>query len=373
MPPGARPAAADVALVIEGLGCGGAQRVAAHLVDGWTGRGRQVALITLRQPDEDFFSVNAGVRRYVIGGVSVSAHAAAALAANAGRVRRLRAAIRASGAQVVVSFVTSTNVLAIAATRGLGVRLVISERNDPARQPIDRAWAMARRATYRLADVVTANSEAAIETMAAYVPARKLAYLANPVVMPRGLADPAGSTTILTVGRLAPQKQHALIVDALALLPSSTEWRLLVVGDGPEQGRLQTSIRRQGLDARVAFQPPRPDPGAFYRQAGIFVLASAYEGTPNALLEAMAHGVPCAVPDDLPGARALVEDDVTGRVFRSGDTADLARVVTALLGDGQLRARLGTAARSRAARHDIARVLADVDALAFPAPRRRPR
>ena len=98
-------------------------------------------------------------------------------------------------------------------------------------------------------------------------------------------------------------------------------------------------------------------------------MASAYEGTPNALLEAMAHGLPCVVPDDVPGALTLVEDGVTGRTFRGNDAGHLAAVIASLMADAEARARLGAAARARVADCSITRVIDDLNALIHPSAR----
>jgi glycosyltransferase involved in cell wall biosynthesis len=100
------------------------------------------------------------------------------------------------------------------------------------------------------------------------------------------------------------------------------------------------------------------DPHAFYHAANFFVLPSRVEGTPNALLEAMSCGLPVIVSDGAPGPLELVEDGVTGLVVPVNDAAALAAALRRLASDGELRSRLGEAARARVSEYDLPRALA---------------
>ena len=170
-----------LAIVIESLGGGGAQHVATSLANAWATEGADITVITLQDAANDAFTLDPRIRRIVIGGSGRSSSSLSALLANFRRVRSLRAAIRASRADVILSFVAATNVLSVLARFGLPQRLVISERNDPALQSLGPIWNAMRRRFYRYADLAVANSHAAIETMSAYVPRDRLIWLPNPV------------------------------------------------------------------------------------------------------------------------------------------------------------------------------------------------
>jgi GalNAc-alpha-(1->4)-GalNAc-alpha-(1->3)-diNAcBac-PP-undecaprenol alpha-1,4-N-acetyl-D-galactosaminyltransferase len=248
----------------------------------------------------------------------------------------------------VLSVLTATNVIVILASLGLGLRIVVSERNDPTRQKAGLLWASLRRLLYRRATVVTANTDHAVEAMMAYVPEHKLATVPNPVALQVTLAEPASARTILNVGRLVPAKGQSAIVAAFSSLTrANPDWRLCILGDGPLRDALSRDIEKNDLADRVALPGNVLNPGDFYATAAIFVLASAYEGVPNTLLEAMAHGLPCIVPDSLPGALQYVDQEVSGLIYRFGDTEDLARCIARLMADPELRVRLGQKARAR--------------------------
>ncbi len=105
---------------------------------------------------------------------------------------------------------------------------------------------------------------------------------------------PGSATLVLNVGRLDPVKGQDLLVEALGLLDKT--YHLVIVGEGPYKAHLEALAEKKGLADRVHLVGPLPpkDLSLCYRDADIFALPSRREGCPNALLEALASGVPCA-------------------------------------------------------------------------------
>lgn len=356
---------ADAALVIEGLGGGGAQYVLSMLANRWAAAGRNIAVITLRGPEQDAFALDPAIRRIVIGGAEPSMGAFAGLRANLARLCALRRALRDCGAPVAVGFVGSTNVLLALASLRLGMRTIISERNDPDRQPLPGLWNRLRRLVYPLADVVTANSAAAIEALARFVPRKKLAFVPNPV-RESNSTDIAAKTqpTILAVGRLHPQKGFDVLLEAFASVRrGNPEWRLVVLGAGALESSLKEQARALGVESAVDWKGFVADPFPWYRAADIFVLPSRYEGTSNALIEAMSRGLPAVVTDAVSGD--LVTDGATGLVAKADDVAALAAALERLMRDPDLRRRLGEAARAKLAGHRPEQAVAAWEKIVF--------
>ncbi len=350
---------AELALVIADLDSGGAQKVACTLANAWAAQGRRVCVITLAGPQGDFFRLDAGVERRVVGTLGRSKGLVAGLLANLRRVRRLRRILRRLRPRVAVSFIAPTNVLLILAAAGLGLTVVVSERNDPARQSYGPAWDALRRLTYRFAQVVSANTQGALETLAAYVPRAKLALVPNPVPLAASdPADPAAARVVLSIGRLHRQKAHDVLLAAFARMADALpDWRLHIVGEGPLRADLEAQAARLRLGERVIWHGRAADPSPFYRAAGIFVMASRYEGLPNALLEAMSCGLPVVVSDASPGPLEWVEDGRSGLVVPAEDPDALAAALLRLGRDPGLRRRLGHEAKGRLAGRDLASVL----------------
>ena len=260
----------------------------------------------------------------------------------------------------MVAFLGSTSVVAILAARPLGLPVVISERNDPAIQTLDDPWQYLRERCYRWGTVVTANSRGALETMKAFVPASKLAYVPNPVLVRQaGPGAASRDPVILAVGRLVPQKAFDILLRAFAGGAGGLAgWSVEILGDGPLRKELERLAEELGVRHRVVFHGYVDDPAAHYARAGIFALPSRYEGMPNALLEAMAAGLPVIVSDASPGPLEEVADGAHGIVVPAGDVAALTAAMIKLAGDAGMRRAMGEACRTRSAEHGLERTLA---------------
>jgi glycosyltransferase involved in cell wall biosynthesis len=199
--------------------------------------------------------------------------------------------------------------------------------------------------------------------------AARLDVLGNGVDVP---AEPvAGGEDWLFVGRLIAHKGVDVLLEALARSAGTPAARpLWVVGDGPARAGLERQAQRLGVDARFVGMVARDGLPAYWERAAAIVLPSREgEGLPNALLEAMAAGVP-PVATALPGVAQLVEG--VGRIVPPGDAAALAGALAGLADPAERRGLAG-AARARAAGHSFAAVAAQLEgvlaAVAKAAPR----
>ena len=202
---------------------------------------------------------------------------------------------------------------------------------------------------------VALNPAVVAELTAAGVPPERIVSVPNGVDTRRPprrdhhLHDPA---CLLFVGRLHPQKGVDTLLRAFALLrPRLPRPAVLrIVGDGPRRDQLRALAVDLGVDAHVEFAGQRDDVGPYLDAADVFVLPSRAEGLSNALLEAMAAGIPPVV-SDVAGNRDGVRDGHSGLTAAVDDPPALAAALQRLLGDRTLRARLGAQAR-RAAERD---------------------
>ena len=182
-----------------------------------------------------------------------------------------------------------------------------------------------------------------------------------------GLGDDA--RTVVSVGRLAREKGHDVLIDAAAALATRyDEIAILIAGVGPEREALQTRILARGLDGAVRLLGSRPpdEIAELLNGADAFAFPSRMEGHPLALLEAIALGVP-AVVTRFGGADEVIEDGHTGRLVPMDDPDALARELSAILDDPEAARRdlvgaegtvpptFGMLDRTRALLLDIAR------------------
>ena len=268
----------------------------------------------------------------------------------------LRRTIRKIKPDAVLSFLTQTNILTVLATRGLATHTAISERNDPRLQRHRPRVEFMRRVVYPWADVVTANSKGALDALQAFVPEEKLAFLPNPLAeQPSSETFAFAAPTVITVGRLVEQKGIDVLLVAWAKVAASLPaWRLALVGDGPLADALKEQASKLGVEDSVDWVGHVSDPFPLLRGAKLFVMTSRFEGTPNALLEAMACGLPAVVSDASPGPCELIgtEESRAGLIVPVEDANATADAILRLARDDTLRRRFGLAARERVRAHD---------------------
>jgi GalNAc-alpha-(1->4)-GalNAc-alpha-(1->3)-diNAcBac-PP-undecaprenol alpha-1,4-N-acetyl-D-galactosaminyltransferase len=348
-----------ITCVISSLGNGGAERVMVGLCGAFVSRGASVTLITLDDGRSDFQRLPRGVERVALGLLGDSRSGFEALRATAGRVMALRRTIRASRPDVVLSFMDRTNVLVLIALRGTDVPVVVAERNNPWMLPIGRMWERLRRFTYGWAAAITVQAE---ELRAFFGPA----LASRVVVIPNAVAPVpvvahmvARETVVLAAGRLEPQKGFDLLIEAFAAASRQFPgWRLRVVGEGAERERLTALCVRLGLHADLVALPGRTSAMADeYRRAGIFVLSSRFEGFPNVLCEAMAHGCPVIATRCRSGPTAIVRDGIDGVLVPVDDVPALAHAMVELMTDAGTRRTLGAAAAALPSRFPEADIL----------------
>jgi colanic acid/amylovoran biosynthesis glycosyltransferase len=163
---------------------------------------------------------------------------------------------------------------------------------------------------------------------------------------------------LLCVGRLAPEKGQALLLDAVAALRSGGyEVQLRLAGDGPDRTWLEARGSELGIAASLEFVGWADQSRllSFYAEADLFVLPSFAEGIPVVLMEAMAMQVPCVAPR-IAGIPELIEDNLEGLLFDVGDVEDLTKKIAILLQSPDLRQRIGKQARARVVRdYDMGR------------------
>jgi glycosyltransferase involved in cell wall biosynthesis len=171
---------------------------------------------------------------------------------------------------------------------------------------------------------------------------RRLSVLAE-------LALPADATLLLSIGRLHTQKGHNELVCAMAGVHAErSDVRLAIAGDGPERERLEKLVRALGLGDVVRLLGHRTDTERLMAAADLFVFPSHLEGTPFAMLEAMAQGLP-VVAAAFGGAEEVLEDHHTGILVPVGSPDSLRAAIVGALADPSRLAEMAARGRGRVA------------------------
>lgn len=194
-------------------------------------------------------------------------------------------------------------------------KILYSERGDPYDSEYSGLLGKVRDITCNHLDAFVFQSEGAKEFFH-LSSKQKAIVIHNSVVVPQDKypIPSARDNRIVTVGRLHSQKNPQLLVDAFALIADKyPDLTLEFYGDGLLKEEIQSKINAMGLTERVYLHASRKDIFNCIRTARLFVLTSDYEGMPNALMEAMALGLPCISTDCRPGgARTLIESGKNG-------------------------------------------------------------
>lgn len=167
---------------------------------------------------------------------------------------------------------------------------------------------------------------------------------AMPAIPDDLVADPGRSPPrLVMVARFAPQKDHAILLEALSEL-TDLEWRLDLVGEGALREEVATHVERSELAGRTSFLGFRRNVPEVLARSQAFVLTSHWEGLPRSILEAMRAGLP-VVASDVGGVAEAVRDGSSGFLVARGDVADLRSRLRTLLADPALRRHMGDAGR----------------------------
>ena len=196
------------------------------------------------------------------------------------------------------------------------------------------------------ADAVVANSRGSAEDLGRSVPkvAARVQVVPNPVVTPELVEQAAlpvehpwfrdtGVPVILSVGRLAPAKDHATLLRAFARVVSSQPARLVILGEGSERGNLLRLAEELGISEHVDLPGFQVNPFAYMARSRLLAHSSQYEGSPNVLVQAMACGTPVVSTDCDHGPREILEGGKWGRLVPVGDAEAMAEAILETLRD----------------------------------------
>lgn len=236
---------------------------------------------------------------------------------------------------LLISYTPWPNMLSVIAGRLTGTAVVVSERNDIEKQAAPPMVSWARANLYVDADIVTANTETATNRIARNLPDEKVAWQPNDYsYLPRLEPFSGLRRKMVVVGRLVSQKRIDTAIRAVKILHDrGLMMDLNIYGEGPYESKLRKLAFALGVDERVNFLGYRTDlyPLLLLDKGGIFVLASSYEGSANALHEAVATGYIPVIADTVSEVSHLLRPSLLERLIFDGSPEALAKTVEYLV------------------------------------------
>lgn len=328
-------------------------------------QGKSVRLVCFAAPDtKPFYALDSRVALLCLGPPSTPPGRIAGARETVRRYRALRTELRVARPDLVISFLTRTNVLAALAARRLTIPVIVSERNNPQYQTVGAVWRWLRKTSYRRANaLVTMTSGArryfhpATGRIDRVIPNH--AFVEGPIAC----RSPSGRH-LVAVGRFVEQKGFDLLLEAFARVAARfPDWHLTIWGDGPLRPMLVNLRHALQLDHRVTMPGVTSHPGGWVAGADLFVLSSRYEGWGLVVGEAMAGGIPVVSFDCPWGPGEMIDDGVSGLLVPAGDVGALAAALTRTMSDPDFRERLGGAGRRAVQAFTPERILAQWDDL----------
>lgn len=353
-----------IVLVISSLGAGGAERVMSNMANYWAGKGWSVTLITLEGGKTDFYRLDARVSRIALGLLGQSTGVFEAVSNNLRRILALRSTIKSSQPDAVISFIDTINVLTLLATRFTGTPVIICERTNPRQHDIGKAWGILRGMLYKKASALVVQTQDILNWAVERVGEEKALVIPNSVpwkttqsiLMDNKFPQPF----ILAMGRLVPEKGFDLLLRAFKKnCLKHPEWSLVILGEGSERKPLEEMAKELGIETRIYLPGLHPNPMEVMAQASIFVLPSRYEGFPNALIEAMAYGLPTISFDCPNGPREIIRHGIDGILVPPEEVAPFADAMSDLITHPEKREKFASRAVEVLERYGVDRIMAE--------------
>jgi len=337
---------------------GGAERILAKISSSLADRGHEVSVLTFDKPGtEDFYKLGPNVGR-IRAGIGRTAARSGPLV-TAARLHHVRRRAREFSPDVAVGFMHSSFAILGMALLGTGIPVIGSERTSfPHYRTHKFDLAMLLLAQPFLA-WMTANGDAVRGGFPRFI-RNRMTVIPNPVDKALVRADPEGGRrkTLLCVGGLRPEKSHETLIRAFARVRGRhPDWRLRIVGEGALRPRLAALAKELGVQAHVDLAGATASVEKEYQAAQLFALPSSYEGFPNCLAEALAHGLAAVGFADCPGTNELIRTGVNGILVSGLDRAGgLALALEELMGSAANRRAMGALALESVAQYSLDRI-----------------
>ena len=322
-----------IVFVIVSMSGGGAERVISILANQFVNRGIDVTIM-MTAGEEVAYQLDPRIHLVCAGHTS-----GGSMKKRLQRVGNMRRYFKANRDSIIISFGPGTSFFAVLADIFLRNKFIISERNDPAICPYPRL----RNIIYDRAERLVFQTEDAKNCFPKRMQ-KKGCVIPNPVSY--NLPEPYGGERdhrIVAVGRLEEQKNYPLLLRAFRIFHENhKDYSLHIYGKGSLEPRLQEMISEMGLKEMVTLEGFCSDVISEIRTAGMYVLPSDYEGVSNALIEALAMGLPVVATDcPIGGCKLCITNKVNGMLVPVGDEKSMAEAMGYIADDTEMAKEMG--------------------------------
>lgn len=316
-----------IVITCDGMSCDGAERVISLLSNSFSSFGYDVTIIGVStHVEQSFYPLEKNVnyitlhkgRKEKICFVK--------------RVRLLRKTLKSIKPDVIISFLPHVNVYTQYATIGFKCPIIVSERNNPKKDPKGFVLRKLKYLSFIKADGVVFQTEEARNFYLKSIREKSI-IINNPIHVKRFTDDVEKKKVVLSVGRLVEQKNFTCLIDAFSKFSKKNpEYLLRIYGEGPLRNELIQYAKDNGVLEK--FELLGNDFNWLEKEINdaMFILSSNYEGVPNALLEALIAGIPC-ISTDCPsgGPKSLIHNDIDGYLIPVNDSESMEKRMNDIL------------------------------------------
>lgn len=303
-----------ISFVTNHMGLGGAERVVSVLANKLAKMGYDVNLIVFEDKFE--YVLDRNIKCNV-----VPFNNSNKVTKIVTKLKNYRKILKEINSDVIFSIGGITNMYTIFCSNGIKSKVVISERNDPTREPESKGLRMLRDVLYEKTDIIVFQTEDAKSYYSKNIQS-KCTIIVNP--LKEGLPERytgIRKKEIVTGCRLEAQKNLKMLIASFKKFSDEfPDYVLTIYGDGTQREMLESYIRELGLCEKVRLPGFEPNIHDKMRDCSMYVSSSDFEGISNAMLEALAIGMPSVVTDcPVGGARMFIENEVNGLLVPVGD------------------------------------------------------
>lgn len=362
-----------ISLIISSLGSGGAERVLTGIANFLQIKGYQVTIITYIGDVKDHYALDPEIKRVRLDCASISKNFIEGSINSLKRIKKIRKAITDSQPNCVISFMDRCNILTLLACSGTGIPVIISERTNPIYYPIGKFWALLRRLLYRKAKYLVIQTEGLRPWAQDHISNDSIAVIPNALDANRLseiyyaktlVNEKSERKSIIAMGRFTSEKGHDLLLHSIKpLLNDYPDWVLEIIGDGPLKPALVQLVKDFNLQDSVIFHGQVSNPFNLLKNANIFVLPSRIEGFPNALLEAMALGLPCISFNCPSGPSDMIENNYNGILVEKENVEFMTEAIRRCIDSEELRLSFGSKAENIVNNYTESKIMAQWDLL----------
>lgn len=331
-----------LALIINSLGIGGAERILVRLAHEWADRGYKISFITFFQETSFNYRLNTehnNITLINLGEKKINNNLCSQIIKITKRIIILRKLFIKLKPNAIISFLVGANINCLLANICLNIPIIVSERIDPNKHIIPVFYKLLRIVIYKLANAIIVQTKQIKD----YFPRclqQQIFVIPNWVKEPKikkilnhDKAAHKPINKIIAIGRLDHQKNHQLLIRAFAILSDKyPNLTLHIYGEGILRNELQNLLTSFNLQDSVKLPGITMDVETNLKDADLFVFPSIYEGFPNALCEAMAVGLP-VIASDCSGSNEIVEHNKNGLLFNVGNLEELVKCMEKVIND----------------------------------------